>query len=97
MSSNYTFSSRVIVDPEVLFRVVGEETVLLNLKTEKYLGLNETATAIWKALAESRSIQDAYDVVLEQFEVDAEELKKDVRELVDALVEQRLIEIAPGG
>ena len=97
MSTNYTFSSRVIVDPEVLFREVGEETVLLNLKTEKYLGLNDTGTAIWKALAESPTLQEAYDAVLDQFEVDAEELKRDMRELVDALIEQRLIEIAPGG
>lgn len=97
MSSNYSFSSRVVVDPEVLFRVVGEETVLLNLKTEKYLGLNDTGTVIWKALAEARTLQEAYEAVLDQFEVDGEELKRDMRELVDALIEQRLIEIAPGG
>jgi hypothetical protein len=97
MSSNYTFSSRVSVDPELMFRVVGEETVLLNLKTEKYLGLNETGTAIWKALAEARTIQEAYDAVLGEFDVDPQELERDVRELVDALIEQHLIEIAPGG
>lgn len=97
MTSNYTFSSRVIVDPEVLFRVVGDETVLLNLKTETYLGLNDTGTTIWKALAEGATIQAACDAVVEAFEVSAEEAKTDVRELVDVLIEQRLIDIAPAG
>ena len=96
MSTNYEFSSsRVIVDPEVLFRVVGEETVILNLKTEQYLGLNDTGTRIWTALANARTLQQAYDEVLAEFDVGREDLKKDMQELLDALIAQRLVEVVP--
>ena len=97
MSTNYAFSSRVIVDPEVLSRVVGNETVILNLKTEQYLGLNDTGTRIWTALAEAKTIQEAYGAMLEEFDVGGDELKADMRALIDALVEQRLIEVVPAG
>ena len=97
MNMNHPFSSRVVVDPEVLFRVVGEETVILNLKTEQYLGLNDTGTRIWTALAGAPTIQAAYDEVLEEYDVGGDQLQQDMQELLDALVEQRLITIAPPG
>jgi hypothetical protein len=34
------FSERLSVAPDVLFRLVGDEGVLLNLNTTLYLGLN---------------------------------------------------------
>jgi hypothetical protein len=95
MSNSYDFSSRVVVDPDVLSRVVGDETVILNLKTELYLGLNDTGTRIWTALAGARTIQEAYDQVLEEFEVSSDELRTDMQELLDALVRQRVIEVMP--
>jgi hypothetical protein len=85
----------VVVDADVLSRVVGDETVILNLKTELYLGLNDTGTTIWTALAGARTIQEAFDQVVQEFDVSGDELRKDMQELLDALVSQRLIEVVP--
>jgi hypothetical protein len=93
----FSFSERVIIAPDVLFCSVGEETVLLNLRTELYLGFDNVGARIWSALQESGSIQEAFDKLLGEYEVEAAQLRRDLEEFLAQLREQRLIEIAPGG
>jgi hypothetical protein len=87
------FSARVRTAPEVMIREVGGESVLLDLRTERYLGLNEVGTRIWQILMESASIQAAYEKLLEEYEVTPEQLETDLRELLDDLLENVLITV----
>ena len=91
-----SFADRVGISPDVMVRAVGEEAVLLNLKTELYLGLDPVGTRMWNALTESDSIQSAYDALLSEYEVQPDQLRTDVEELIEKLIEQGLIEVAPG-
>src|SRR5438093_11860977 len=90
---SHSFSSRVIVAPGVLFRLVGDEAVLLNLKTEQYLGLDTVGTRMWTLLTNSMSVQGAYDTLLQQYEVAPERLREDVVEFLEKLLRQGLIEV----
>jgi len=92
----HDFSSRVTTAPDVMFRIIGEEAVILNLKTELYLGLDPVGTRIWTVLNGAPSIQAAYESLLTEYAVEPERLRQDLDELLDKLLEQRLIEIAPG-
>ena len=47
------FSSRITTAPDVMFRIIGDEAVILNLKSELYLGLNPVGTRFWTALHEA--------------------------------------------
>jgi hypothetical protein len=76
-----------------MFRAVGEESVILNLKTELYLGLDPVGTQIWAVLTESPSIQDAFQQILAAFDVEDEELRRDLVEFVDKLLEYQLVEL----
>ena len=89
----HSFSSRVTASPDVLFRVVGDEAVLLNLKTELYLGLNPMGTEMWTVLTNTRSLQSAYDTLLQEFDVEPERLRRELDEFVGKLLEQGLIEL----
>src|ERR1700746_2734056 len=89
------FSSRATVAPDVLFRLVGDEAVLLNLKTELYLGLDPVGTRMWHVLKDAPSIQAAYDTLLGEYEVEPERLQADLDEFLGKLVEQKLVEIGP--
>jgi hypothetical protein len=91
----YSFSMSVVAAPEVMFQTVGEESVLLNLKTSLYLGLDPVGTRMWTALTDAESIQAAYDSLLEEYEVSPEQLRKDLEEFLDKLSEQGLIETKP--
>jgi hypothetical protein len=90
-----SFSDRVRIAPEVMFREVGDESVILDLKSERYLGLNDVGTRMWQALIAASSIQAAYEVLLANYDVEPAELERDLRELVDQLVEMSLITIGP--
>jgi hypothetical protein len=88
-----SFSQRVAVAPDVLFRTVGDESVLLNLKTEMYLGLDAIGTRMWTVLQESPSIDAAYDALLQEFEVSPEQLRTDLGELLGKLISYGLLEV----
>src|SRR5262245_36173601 len=90
-----SFDQRVAVAPDVLFRLVGDEAVLLNLKTELYLGLDPVGTRMWNVLKEAATIPAAYDTLLAQQAVQPERLRGDLDELLGKLMEQKLIEIGP--
>jgi hypothetical protein len=90
-----SFSQRVRVAPDVLFRLVGDEGVLVNLNTELYLGFNAVGARMWSVLSSASTIQAAYDRLLEEYEVDPEQLRADLEEFVDQLVGQKLIEASP--
>jgi Coenzyme PQQ synthesis protein D (PqqD) len=87
-----SFSERVKVAPDVLCRVIGDEAVLVNLRTEMYLGLNPVGTRMWNALSGAASIQVAYDELLQEYEVEPARLRADLEEFIDQLRSQKLIE-----
>jgi hypothetical protein len=86
-----SFSECIRVAPDVLFRLVGEEGVLLNLNTEMYLGLNLVGTRMWKVLTSTSSIQAAYDELLQEYQVEPGQLRVDLEEFIDQLLGQKLI------
>jgi coenzyme PQQ synthesis protein D (PqqD) len=92
----HDFCSRVTTAPDVMFRIIGDEAVILNLKSELYLGLDPVGTRIWTVLNGAPSIQAAYESLLTEYDVEPERLRQDLGELLDKLLEQELIEIAPG-
>jgi hypothetical protein len=85
---------RVSVPAHVLVQELDGESVFLNLNSGRYFGLDEVGTRFWKVLATSASVQDAYETLLAEYEVDPETLRRDLLRLADDLVEQGLVEIA---
>jgi len=92
----HDFSSRITTAPDVILRIIGGEAVILNLKSKLYLGLNPVGTRIWTVLHDAPSIQSAYESLLPEFDVEPERLRQDMDELLDQLLDQGLIELAPG-
>jgi len=82
--------ARFTISPNALVNTVEQESVLLDLKSEQYFGLNETGTQMWAALAETGSVDGACARLLSQYDVDPAQLRKDVEALVAKLVERGL-------
>lgn len=87
------FTSNIKCSADVLFRMIGDEAVLLNLKTELYLGLDPVGSRMWQLLTTSPSLQAAYDALLQEYEVLPDRLRQDLDRFVGDLLEQSLIEI----
>jgi hypothetical protein len=91
-----SISDRMKAAPDVLFRVVGDEGVLLNLRTQRYLGLNPVGTRVWTILEHGATIQAAYDTLLREYDVEPATLRLDLDLFIGQLVEHELVEHAPG-
>lgn len=85
------FESKVSISPDVMIRHVGGESVVLDLKTERYLGLDEIGTRMWQVLAAADSIEVAYRTLLDEFDVETERLRSDLDEFLRELIQLGLV------
>jgi coenzyme PQQ synthesis protein D (PqqD) len=88
-----SFGDRVKPGSDVLVRPVGEESVLLNLQTETYFGLDAVGTRMWQILVEAPSIESALAVLEAEYEVGAEELRPDVESFLGTLLDKGLVAV----
>jgi hypothetical protein len=86
-------SSTFSVSQEVLSQEVSGETVLLDMQSESYFGLDAVGTRIWQLLQENNHLQQVFDTMLEEYDVDEKQLEKDLNELLDKLLDEKLIAI----
>jgi hypothetical protein len=90
-----SFEDRVEMPSHVLVRFLNKESVLLNLETERYFGLDETGTRMWQLVTASPNIDAAYRELQNEFDVEAEVLRSHLTELLGRLVENGLLQIQP--
>ena len=82
---------RLRVADNVVCRNLAGESVLLNLDTGTYFGLDAVGTHLWNLVAEHGSTALAIDTLLAEFDVDAPRLRKDVTALIDQLLAKGLL------
>ena len=82
---------RIEISDEVLFQEVGGETVLLDLASEQYFGLDSVGTRIWTLLNEGVGAAAVVDTLLGEYEVERATLAADVDELLARLASAGLI------
>jgi len=79
----------------VFAQEVDGEMVLLDMESENYFGLDEVGTAIWQAMQEYGNLQEVFNALLEQYDVEAEVLENDLSHFVSKLVESGLVKVTP--
>lgn len=89
-----SFSDRVKIPNDVLISHLQEESVLLNLDSERYFGLDDVGTRMLSVLGSSDSIATAYESLLEEYDVDGQVLRHDLLVLVESLLQKGIVEVA---
>src|SRR5436853_5142518 len=90
-----SFTNRAVTPAHVLVRILDRESVLLNLETEQYFGLDETGTRMWQLVTTSPNIDAAYQELLAEYDVQPETLRENLTELLGHLVEHGLLQVLP--
>jgi hypothetical protein len=85
-------AAKVTVPQHVVYRSFPAETVVLNLQTGKYHGLNATAGQVLEALERAACVRDAAATLATDYEQDQSVVERDVCELCQSLLERGLIE-----
>ena len=75
----------------VVFKELDGESVLLDLRSGTYFGLNDTGTCLWQGLSELQTVDTAVCRLLETFEVDLATARADAIRLIELLVEKQLL------
>jgi hypothetical protein len=88
-----SLADRVTVPAHVLVRFLDKESVLLNIETERYFGLDETGTRMWQLVTAAPSVDAAYLQLLDEYDVEAELLRSNLTELLARLVENGLLQV----
>ena len=89
-----TLNDRVSVPDTVVSRELDGETVLLNLDTGIYFGLDAVGTDMWRALLEHGSLADAFGHVGARYDVQPDVLRDDLLLFARQLLAKGLLQAA---
>ncbi len=70
---------------------MGDETVILNLESGTYYGLDPVGAPMWQLLGEGKSLGEVCEIMLEEYDVPRERLEEDLLKLAGELAKNRLI------
>ena len=84
-------SDKATIPPQVMARTVGTETVILDLASGTYFGLDAVGARIWQLIGEGRTLAEICEAMQQSHEVSREEIERDVLALAEALQVQKLI------
>ena len=86
-------TDQIRVPEHVVYRRFAAETVVLNLETGQYHGLNGTAGRMFEELDGAGTLGEAAAVLAGDLDVPREQLDRDLRELCSSLAERGLVEV----
>ncbi len=92
-STQSLLTSKIKVPQHVVYRSFPSETVVLNLQTGKYHGLNATAGSMLEALERAACVRDAAAAVAGDYEQQQVAVEQDMCELCSTLLARGLIEL----
>ena len=81
----------IIFSPDVLFRELDGEGVLLDLETEQYYTLDDIGVRMWQLLHEHNEVDLVIAPLLDEYDVDEATLRQDLAELIARLSEAGLV------
>ena len=83
----------VVVSQDQVSCDLSGESAILNLKAGIYYGLNDVGTRIWKLIQEPKRMGELLDAILEEYEVEPDRCEADIIALLQAFMENGLIEV----
>ena len=84
---------RVVLPDHVVHRGFAQETIVLNLRTGLYHGLNATAGHMLETITSSPSLDAAAEQLAREYAEPVDRLRQDLIGLVNDLVERDLVEL----
>jgi hypothetical protein len=91
LSDQELLETRVRLPQHVVHRSFVAETVVLNLRTGMYHGLNPTAGRMLEALGAAPTVADAVPVLAAEYGLEEEQIRRDLLTLTRGLLERELI------
>lgn len=93
MAVKLGIESRVVVSKDQVSCDLEGEAAILNLKNSVYYGLDPVGARVWQLIQEPTTLAQIRDILRAEYDVEASQLERDIRDLVEQMAEQGLVEI----
>jgi hypothetical protein len=87
-------SEPIAIGDDVLYQVLDDELVLLNIANSQYYGLDNVGADMWNLLLEHRDADIVVNRLCEKYEVDEATARCDLQALMQSLREMGLLKAA---
>lgn len=77
---------------DFMFTEVDGESVIMNVETGHYFGLNSVSTDIWHILETEMNYTKLIDTIMNQYDIDIETCKKDTRPVIGRMIMMKIIQ-----
>ena len=88
-----TVNSSVVATKQQLSSDLSGESVILNLKSGTYFGLNTVGASIWNLIQQPKTIREIQDALLDEYDVEIEQCHHDLLAILQQLKAEGLIEV----
>ena len=95
MMATLNTDQKVVLAESTLMQQLDYDSVLLDLETEQYFGLDEVGTRMMQVMLEAPNLRAAYDLLLEEYEVAPARLEADMERFLGELLENGLVKVVP--
>lgn len=70
---------------------LSDELVMMDMDKGKYFSLNPVATRIWDLLADPMSVEELCSLLMEEYEVEANQCQKDVEDVIEKMKKLNIV------
>jgi Coenzyme PQQ synthesis protein D (PqqD) len=77
--------------PDVVFRELAGESVVLDLSSGRYFGLNAVGTRVWQLIGQGKTVEGLLRAVTAEYDADVSTIERDVLALLDDLEKRGLV------
>lgn len=76
---------------DISTRTIGDETIVLSLRTSRYFTITGVGTRMLELLAEDISLEELVGMIVDEYEVDPVIARRDIEAFLDRLRDAQLI------
>lgn len=91
IGSDALLSARVRIPQTVVYRAFANETVVLNLDTGIYHGMNRTGANMLEVLEKVGSVREAARLLARKYEIPLGEIQEDLCNFCESLIDRGLL------
>jgi hypothetical protein len=91
---NPNLPETIEIGDDVIFQILDDEVVLLNIASSQYYGLDPLGAEVWKLLLEHRSTGVVVERLCAKYQVDPDTARSDLGALIQSLNQAGLVRAA---
>lgn len=88
--------TQIVAASEQVYSELDNEVVILKLDNGTYYGLSDVGASIWSQIQEPTTVKEITNKLLEEYEVEPEQCRRELEALLQDLAANHLIEIHSG-